>query len=113
MSAARRAVVLARRCGDFQGLGHALNGMALAEPDLARRLRLLRESAAAYRAAGDLDGLASSNYNLAGAYMHLGLYWRAVRHCTKKRRPRTNRKRLTVLFFKVIVPFSKILPPRC
>ena len=58
-AAGLRAARLARQCGDFQGLGHALNAVAIVEPDLAARLRLQRESEAAYRAAGDLNGLAT------------------------------------------------------
>ncbi|MDE2360973.1 MAG: hypothetical protein KGL70_16485, partial [Betaproteobacteria bacterium] len=77
--AAAAALELARRTGDFYGAGNALNMLMFNEADLATRLKRLTQSLAAFEAAGYVERQGVITYNLAIAYMNLGLYRRARR----------------------------------
>ncbi len=77
--AARKAVSLARECGDLAGLGNALNMLTFHEPDIAQRMRRLKESRAAFEAAGYVERIAVIAHNVAIIYDDMGLYGRARR----------------------------------
>ncbi len=77
--AAAAALELARRTGDLYGAGNALNMLMFNEADLATRLKLLTQSLAAFEAAGYVERQGVITFNLAIAYMNLGLYRRARR----------------------------------
>ncbi|HEV2219461.1 MAG TPA: GAF domain-containing protein [Casimicrobiaceae bacterium] len=77
--AAAAALELARRTGDLYGAGNALNMLMFNEADLATRLKRLTQSLAAFEAAGYVERQGVITYNLAIAYMNLGLYRRARR----------------------------------
>jgi GAF domain-containing protein/tetratricopeptide (TPR) repeat protein len=77
--AARKAVSLARACGDLAGLGNALNMLTFHEPDIAQRMRSLKESRAAFEAAGYVERIAVIAHNVAIIYDDMGLYGRARR----------------------------------
>jgi hypothetical protein len=76
---ARKAVSLARACGDLAGLGNALNMLTFHEPDIAQRMRSLKESRAAFEAAGYVERIAVIAHNVAIIYDDMGLYPRARR----------------------------------
>ena len=78
-AAGRKALALARRCGDLLGAGNAFNILTFNEPDLAARLRLLKEADAAFTAAGYVGRRAIIANNLGIAYFRLGLFRRARR----------------------------------
>ncbi len=82
-AAARKALAIARRCGDLVGVGNALNMLTFNEPDIAKNLRLLREAQAAFAAAGHTERLAMIEHNLGAQNANLGLHRRAVRHYTR------------------------------
>jgi len=77
--AAERAVDLARQSGDLQGLGHALNVLTFACDDIAERIELLQQAAAAYERCGDLRGRLIVAFNLASNFAEMGLYRHARR----------------------------------
>ncbi len=77
--AARKAVALARACGDLAGLGNALNMLTFHMPDIALRMRTLKESRAAFEAAGYVERIAVIAHNVAIIYDDMGLYHRARR----------------------------------
>ncbi|MFO1313104.1 MAG: GAF domain-containing protein [Burkholderiales bacterium] len=77
--AARKAVSLARECGDLAGLGNALNMLTFHEPDIAQRMRALKESRAVFEAAGYVERIAVITHNVAIIYDDMGLYHRARR----------------------------------
>ncbi len=77
--AARKAVSIARACGDLAGLGNALNMLTFHEPDIAQRMRSLKESRAAFEAAGYVERIAVIAHNVAIIYDDMGLYGRARR----------------------------------
>jgi len=77
--AAREALAVARRHGDRYGEAAALNILHRRNPDLAQRLRGLRQSLAGYIAAGAVSGQSAIYNNLALAYRALGLYRRSTR----------------------------------
>ncbi len=78
-AAGRKALALAQRCGDLLGMGNAFNILTFNEPDLAARLRLLKDADAAFAAAGYVGRRAIIANNLGIAYFHLGLFRRARR----------------------------------
>ena len=77
--AAERAVDLARQSGDLQGLGHALNVLTFTCDDIAERIGLLQQAAAAYEGCGDLRGRLIVTFNLATNFAEMGLYRHARR----------------------------------
>jgi signal transduction histidine kinase/CheY-like chemotaxis protein/tetratricopeptide (TPR) repeat protein len=77
--AAERAVDLARDSGDLQGLGHALNVLTFTCNDIAERIELLQQAAAAYDGCGDLRGRLIVAFNLASNFAEMGLYRHARR----------------------------------
>ena len=82
-TAARKALGLARQCGDLVGAGNALNMLTFNEADIAKNLRLLREAQAAFIAAGHTERQAMIEHNLGVQYGTLGLFRRAVRQYTR------------------------------
>jgi GAF domain-containing protein/CheY-like chemotaxis protein/tetratricopeptide (TPR) repeat protein len=83
--AARKAVSLARACGDLAGLGNALNMLVFHEPDIAQRMRSLKEARAAFEAAGYVERIAVIAHNVAIIYDDMGLYRRARRWLVETR----------------------------
>ena len=79
MTAAAKALALARRSGDLFGQGGALNTLANTQSDLAAGLRFYNQAMAAQRGAGDTLGLSATTSNLGNGYASLGLYRRARR----------------------------------
>ncbi len=76
---ASQALALARRSGDLLGQGNALNLLTFNSADLAARLVLLKQSLAAFVAAGYVERQGNVLLNLGRAYEALGLYPRARR----------------------------------
>jgi GAF domain-containing protein/CheY-like chemotaxis protein/tetratricopeptide (TPR) repeat protein len=78
-SAAAKAMALAKRSGDLFGVGNAANMLTFNEPDITVRLRLLRESLAAFEASGYVERQGIITHNMGGLYSDLGLNRRARR----------------------------------
>ena len=78
-SAALRAVALARQAGDDYGLANALNVLSFSSTDIAERLALLQQAAAAFERCGHAFGRAQVVGNLSLAMAELGLYRSACR----------------------------------
>ncbi|MEO6566571.1 MAG: GAF domain-containing protein, partial [Casimicrobiaceae bacterium] len=78
-TAGHKALELAQRCGDLFGIGSAHNILTFNEPDVAKRLRRLKDADAAFTAAGYLAQRAVVANNLGIAYFILGLDRRARR----------------------------------
>ncbi|HVF64569.1 MAG TPA: GAF domain-containing protein, partial [Casimicrobiaceae bacterium] len=76
----REALDIARRCGDWFGVGNAANMLGFDEADRGKRFRLYKESLAAFTRAGYVERQAIITHNLGTAYHHLGLYRRARRY---------------------------------
>ncbi len=76
---ATQALALGRRCGDLLGQGNALNLLTFNSADLAARLALLKQSLAAFEAAGYVERQGNVLLNLGRAHEALGLYPRARR----------------------------------
>jgi len=76
----RAALAIARSCGDWLGVGNAANMLTFDERDVGVRLRLLKESLAAFTRAGYVERQGVITHNLGVAYHELGLYRRARRH---------------------------------
>ena len=77
--AAAKALALAKRSGDLWGVGNAANMLTFNEPDITVRLRLLRESLAAFEASGYVERQGIITHNIGGLYSDLGLNRRARR----------------------------------
>jgi GAF domain-containing protein/CheY-like chemotaxis protein len=77
--AADRAVAIARQHGDRYGEAGALNIRFRRDPDLAQRLRGLKQSLEGYTAAGHAGGCSAILNNLALAYRSVGQYVRSDR----------------------------------
>ena len=60
-------------------MGNALNMLTFHEPDIATRLRLLKQALAAFEATGYVERQGVITHNLGIAYGELGLYRRARR----------------------------------
>ena len=71
------SLALARQAGDHEGIGAAANIVYREHADMAQRLKGLRESLAAFIAAGQPERAAATLGNLAMAYGSIGLYARA------------------------------------
>ncbi len=76
---AAQALALGRRSGDLLGQGNALNLLTFNSADLAARLSLLKQSLAAFEAAGYVERQGNVLLNLGRAHEALGLYPRARR----------------------------------
>ncbi|MEQ1807166.1 MAG: hypothetical protein ABL900_17450, partial [Burkholderiaceae bacterium] len=76
---AAHALAVGRRCGDLLGQGNALNLLTFNSADLAARLSLLKQSLAAFEAAGYVERQGNVVLNLGRAHEALGLYPRARR----------------------------------
>jgi GAF domain-containing protein/CheY-like chemotaxis protein len=74
---ASAALALAREAGDQEGIGAAANLLYREHADMALRLKGLKESLAAFVAAGQPERAGHSLGNLAMAYGSIGLYARA------------------------------------
>jgi signal transduction histidine kinase/DNA-binding response OmpR family regulator len=74
---AAAALALARDTGDQEGIGAAANLLYREHADMALRLRGLKESLAAFIAAGQPERASAALGNLAMAYGSIGLYARA------------------------------------
>jgi len=74
---AATALALARRTGDQEGIGAAANILYREHADMALRLKGLKESLAAFVAAGQPERASATLGNLAMAYGSIGLYARA------------------------------------
>ena len=74
---ASAALALARQAGDQEGIGAAANLLYREHADMALRLKGLKESLAAFIAAGQPERAGHSLGNLAMAYGSIGLYARA------------------------------------
>ncbi len=79
VTAGHKALALARKSGDNFGAGNAFNILTFNEPDLAARLRLLKDADASFTAAGYVGRRAIIANNLGIAYFRLGLFRRARR----------------------------------
>ncbi len=77
--AAETALGLALRSGDRYGAGNATNILTFSEPDVAKRMRRLRQSLAAFEAAGYVERQGVVTHNLALLYCDLGLQRRGRR----------------------------------
>ena len=75
--AGQASLALARRTGDQEGIGAAANLVYREHADMAQRLKGLKESLAAFIAAGQPERAGASLGNLAMAYGSIGLYARA------------------------------------
>ncbi len=71
------ALKLAQAAGDFEGIGAAANLLYREHPDMALRLKGLKQSLAAFVTAGQLQRAGASLGNLGMAYGAIGLYARA------------------------------------
>jgi GAF domain-containing protein len=71
------SLALAQRTGDNEGIGAAANLVYREHADMAQRLKGLKESLAAFIAAGQPERAGASLGNLAMAYGSIGLYARA------------------------------------
>jgi len=71
------SLALARQTGDNEGIGAAANLVYREHADMAQRLKGLKESLAAFIAAGQPERASASLGNLAMAYGSIGLYARA------------------------------------
>ena len=78
-SAALQAVELARQAGDAYGLANALNVLSFSRTDIAERLDLLRQAAAAFERAGYVFGRMLVLGNLSITFAELGLWRHACR----------------------------------
>ena len=78
-TAALRAVALARQAGDALGLAYALNVLSFSCSDIAERLALLRQAAAAFERAGYVYGRMLVLGNLSLTFADLGLWRHACR----------------------------------
>ncbi len=78
--ASREALAIARRCGDWYGVGNAANMLQFDEADAGVTFRLLKESLAAFTRAGYVERQAVITHNLGIGYREVGLYRRARRH---------------------------------
>ena len=78
-NAALRAVALARQAGDDYGLANALNVLSFSCTDIAERLALLQQAAAAFERCGHAFGRAQVVGNVSLAMADLGLYRSACR----------------------------------
>ena len=76
---AAQALAVGRSCGDLLGQGNALNLLTFNSADLAARLALLKQSLAAFAAAGYVERQGNVMLNLGRAYEAIGLYPRARR----------------------------------
>ncbi len=76
---AAQALAVGRRCGDLLGQGNALNLLTFNSGDLAARISLLKQSLAAFEAAGYVERQGNVVLNLGRAHEALGLYPRARR----------------------------------
>ncbi len=76
---AAQALSVGRGCGDLLGQGNALNLLTFNSADLAARLALLKQSLAAFEAAGYVERQGNVLLNLGRAYEAIGLYPRARR----------------------------------
>jgi hypothetical protein len=72
-------LALAEQTGDRVGLGGAYNLYRREDPDMALRLKGLKQSLAAFGAAGYAEREHGMRHNLALAYASMGLYSRARR----------------------------------
>ena len=75
--AAGASLALARAAGDQEGIGAAANLLYREHADMALRLKGLKQSMAAFLAAGQKERAAASMGNLGMAYGSIGLYARA------------------------------------
>ena len=71
------SLALARQTGDNEGIGAAANLVYREHADMAQRLKGLKESLAAFIAAGQPERAGASMGNLGMAYGSIGLYARA------------------------------------
>ena len=78
-SAALQAVALARQAGDAYGLANALNVLSFSCSDIAERLGVLRQAAAAFERAGYVYGRMLVLGNLSITFAELGLWRHACR----------------------------------
>ena len=76
---ARRAIKLARQCGDELGLGNALNVLSFSCRDIAERQQLLQQAVQAFERAGYIERRTTVMGNLCLALAELGLYQHAFR----------------------------------
>ncbi len=77
--AAAEALALARNCGDRYGEGNALNMLTFSEHDVAKRLRTLQQSLAAFESIGYIERQGVITHNIGIVYNELGLVRRARR----------------------------------
>ena len=70
--AAAKALALAKRSGDLWGVGNATNMLTFNEPDITVRLRLLRESLAAFEASGYVERQGIITHNIGGSLQRPG-----------------------------------------
>jgi GAF domain-containing protein/DNA-binding response OmpR family regulator len=75
----QQAIALARAGGDRSGEACAFNSLYTSDPDLAQRVRGLRQALRLAEEAGDLHEQMSALHNLALTYNQIGLYRRALR----------------------------------
>ena len=78
-AAATQAATLARQAGDAYGLANALNVLSFSCTDIAERLQVLRQAAAAFERAGYLFGRMVVLGNLSLTFAELGLWRHAIR----------------------------------
>ncbi|HEY3564693.1 MAG TPA: hypothetical protein VGL96_06785, partial [Casimicrobiaceae bacterium] len=76
---AQRAATLCRAAGDSQGLGNALNALALTDADIAENIRHLQLALEAFEAAGYVERVVIVRANLGLGYRELGLHRHALR----------------------------------
>ena len=78
-TAALRAAALARQAGDAHGLANALNVLSFSCTDIAERLAVLHQAAAAFERAGYVYGRMLVLGNLSITFAELGLWRHACR----------------------------------
>ena len=78
-AAAEKAAALARQAGDVHGLANALNVLSFSCTDIAERLQVLRQAAAAFERAGYMFGHMLVLGNLSLTFAELGLWRHACR----------------------------------
>jgi GAF domain-containing protein/DNA-binding response OmpR family regulator/tetratricopeptide (TPR) repeat protein len=74
---ADRALKLFKHVGDLDGQGNALNILAIADPDQAKRRRYYEQAMALFSETGNVERQNTIEFNLGSVYGSLGLYQRS------------------------------------
>jgi tetratricopeptide (TPR) repeat protein len=77
-SQAERALKLFKHVSDLDGQGNALNVLAIADPDQAKRRRYYEQAMALFAETGNVERQNTIEFNLGSVYGALGLYQRST-----------------------------------